>query len=72
MLFGITGDLAHKMTFPALYRLEARGLLDFPVVGVATSDITTGDVVGRARKSLDDAGEPITDAVFARLAARLA
>ncbi len=25
VIFGITGDLAKKMTFEALYRLEARG-----------------------------------------------
>ena len=31
--FGITGDLAKVMTFNSLYRLEARGLLDCPVVG---------------------------------------
>ena len=28
VIFGITGDLARKMTFRALYRLEARGELD--------------------------------------------
>ena len=27
VIFGITGDLAHKMTLPALYHLEKRGLL---------------------------------------------
>src|SRR5690606_2032627 len=35
VIFGITGDLAHKMTFRALYRLEGRGLLTVPVIGVA-------------------------------------
>ena len=30
VIFGITGDLARRMTFRALYRLERRGLLDFP------------------------------------------
>ena len=37
VIFGITGDLARRMTFPALYRLERRGLLDGPVIGVAES-----------------------------------
>jgi glucose-6-phosphate 1-dehydrogenase len=37
-IFGISGDLAKKMTFRALYRLEARGLLDTPIVGVAIDD----------------------------------
>ncbi len=30
VVFGITGDLARKMTFRALYRLERRKLLDCP------------------------------------------
>ena len=35
VIFGITGELARKMTFRSLYRLERRGLLGCPVVGVA-------------------------------------
>jgi len=35
VLFGVTGDLAHKMIFPALYALAKRGHLKVPVVGVA-------------------------------------
>ena len=31
VIFGVTGDLAHKMTFRALYRLERRSLLTGPV-----------------------------------------
>jgi glucose-6-phosphate 1-dehydrogenase len=37
VLFGATGDLAHKKIFPALYRMARRGALDVPVVGVAHS-----------------------------------
>ena len=36
--FGITGDLAKVMTFMSLYRLERRGLIDCPIVGVAVDD----------------------------------
>ncbi|MBV9319354.1 MAG: glucose-6-phosphate dehydrogenase, partial [Mycobacterium sp.] len=36
VIFGITGDLARKMTLRALYRLERRELLDCPVLGVAS------------------------------------
>ena len=32
--FGVTGDLAKKMTFVALYRLERAGRLDVPIIGV--------------------------------------
>ena len=35
VLFGVTGDLAHKMIFPALYALVKQGALDVPVIGVA-------------------------------------
>ena len=35
VLFGVTGDLAHKMIFPALYGMAKRGELSIPVIGVA-------------------------------------
>jgi glucose-6-phosphate 1-dehydrogenase len=35
VLFGVTGDLAHKMIFPALYAMTKRGTLKTPVIGVA-------------------------------------
>ena len=35
VLFGVTGDLAHKMIFPALYSMAKRGALTVPVIGVA-------------------------------------
>jgi glucose-6-phosphate 1-dehydrogenase len=38
VLFGATGDLARKKLFSALYRLEAQGRLELPVIGVARSD----------------------------------
>ncbi len=38
VVFGITGDLARRMTLPALYRLTAQGFLPCPVVGVGTPE----------------------------------
>jgi glucose-6-phosphate 1-dehydrogenase len=35
VLFGVTGDLAHKMIFPALYALAKKGELKVPIIGVA-------------------------------------
>ncbi|MBW4054692.1 MAG: glucose-6-phosphate dehydrogenase [Proteobacteria bacterium] len=35
VLFGVTGDLAHKKIFPALYAMAKRGVLTVPVIGVA-------------------------------------
>jgi glucose-6-phosphate 1-dehydrogenase len=71
VIFGITGDLARKMTFRALYRLERRGLLQCPVLGVASDDITKEELVNRARKAITDSGEEMDDKVFGRLADRL-
>ena len=50
LVFGITGDLAKVMTFRSLYRLEQRGLLDCPIVGVAVDDWTVDQLVERARE----------------------
>jgi glucose-6-phosphate 1-dehydrogenase len=72
VVFGITGDLARKMTFVSLYLLERRELLDLPVVGVAVDDWSVEQLRDHAREALADAGVEIDDAVFARLAARLA
>jgi glucose-6-phosphate 1-dehydrogenase len=71
VIFGITGDLAMKMTFRALYRLERRGLLDVPIVGVAGDDISLDQLVDRAREAIIKTGENLSEAVFARLARRL-
>ena len=35
VVYGVTGDLAHKMIFPALYAMAKRGTLNVPVIGVA-------------------------------------
>jgi glucose-6-phosphate 1-dehydrogenase len=71
VIFGITGDLARKMTFQALYRLERRGWLECPILGVASDDISRDDLVNRARAAIADAGEKIDDEVFDQLANRL-
>jgi glucose-6-phosphate 1-dehydrogenase len=71
VVFGITGDLAKVMTFHSLYRLEARGLLSCPIVGVAANDWTVDDLRQRARTSIEECGETIDEQVFARFAGRL-
>jgi glucose-6-phosphate 1-dehydrogenase len=71
VVFGITGDLAKVMTFHSLYRLEARGLLQCPIVGVAVDDWTVEQLVQRARESIEGTGEQVDPAVFDRFAARL-
>jgi glucose-6-phosphate 1-dehydrogenase len=70
-IFGISGDLAKKMTFRALYRLEAAGKLDVPIVGVAIDDWDDEKLREHAREAIGaTVGSPDED-VFARLAKRL-
>jgi glucose-6-phosphate 1-dehydrogenase len=71
VIFGITGDLARKMTFRSLYRLERRKLLKQPVIGVAVEDWQVEQLADRARESIQDAGENIDEAVFKRFVKRL-
>ncbi len=71
VIFGITGDLAKVMTFRSLYRLEARHLLDCPIIGVAVDDWNHDQLVARARESIVGTGEQLDEEVFARLAARM-
>src|ERR1044072_8660220 len=52
VVFGITGDLAKVMTFHSLYRLEARGLLDCPIVGGAFDHWKLQQPVQRARDTI--------------------
>ena len=71
VVFGITGDLARVMTFQSLYRLEARGLLDVPIVGVAVQDWTDDELREHARACIEACGETIDPGVWDRFAARL-
>src|SRR5690349_25048631 len=71
VIFGITGDLAKVMTFHSLYRLERRGLLNCPIVGVAVNDWSLDELRDHARTAIEDCGEHIDDEVFDRLSARL-
>ncbi len=71
VIFGITGDLARKMTLRSLYRLEHRGLLDCPIVGVAVDDWDVERLRAHAHEAVEAAGEKIQSSVFERLAARL-
>ncbi len=56
VLFGVTGDLAYKMIFPALYAMARRGVLKVPVIGVASSPWTRARLHARVRKSIRRSG----------------
>lgn len=71
VVFGITGDLAKKMTLRSLYRLERRCLLEVPVVGVAVDDWSVEKLREHAREAIAATGEAIDEDVFARFSKRL-
>ncbi|HEY7487785.1 MAG TPA: glucose-6-phosphate dehydrogenase [Streptosporangiaceae bacterium] len=71
VVFGITGDLAKVMTFRSLYRLEQRGLLSCPIVGVAVDDWSDERLREHARTVIEATGEDVDKVVFDRFAARL-
>jgi len=71
VIFGITGDLAKVMTFRSLYRLERRGLLDCPIVGVAGNDWTVEQLREHARECIEGTGETVDPEGFDRFAGRL-
>ena len=56
VLFGVTGDLAYKMIFPALYAMVKRGTLTVPVIGVAASEWNLSQLHKRVVDSIKRSG----------------
>jgi len=56
VLFGVTGDLAHKMIFPALYAMVKRGNLKVPVIGVALPKWSLARLHRRVTDSIERSG----------------
>ena len=71
VLFGATGDLAHKKIFAALHRLVKRGRLDIPVIGVAHCPWDHEKLAERARDGIEKFGGGVDEEAFAALARRL-
>ena len=71
VIFGITGDLAKKMTYDALYDLEMHGTLKVPIIGVAIDDFTTEQLVERMEESVRAAEKPFDEKIFKSLADRV-
>jgi glucose-6-phosphate 1-dehydrogenase len=67
VLFGISGDLARKKLFGALYNLQKRGRLGVPVIGVASSAWTDDELRQHARDALVAAGVDADPAVLGEL-----
>jgi glucose-6-phosphate 1-dehydrogenase len=71
VIFGITGDLAQKKTFQALYRLEARGRLQCRIIGVARNTWTDERLRTRASEAIDATVDDPDPEVVDRLEARM-
>jgi glucose-6-phosphate 1-dehydrogenase len=56
VLFGVTGDLAHKMIFPALYAMVKRGALKVPVIGAAFPNWSLERLRNRVTDSIKRSG----------------
>jgi glucose-6-phosphate 1-dehydrogenase len=67
VFFGATGDLAHKMIFPALQALVKGGRLNLPVIGVAKAGWGLDQLRARARDSLEKFGGGLDPVAFAKL-----
>ncbi|MGE5745939.1 MAG: glucose-6-phosphate dehydrogenase [Solirubrobacterales bacterium] len=75
VIFGVTGDLAKKMTLKALYDLTANGTLQVPVIGVARNDWSDEDLHRHAREAIEARvgarHDEFDDNVFKRFTQRL-
>jgi glucose-6-phosphate 1-dehydrogenase len=71
VVFGATGDLAHKKIFPALYTMCRRGALKVPVIGVASSKWSVEQLRARARASVGQAGGEVDSPALDRLLSAL-
>ncbi len=71
VLFGATGDLARKMLFPALYRLEEQGTIEQRIIGVALDqwdrDRFASHVAYAVTAAVPDADPAVRDRLVARL-----
>ena len=67
VLFGVTGDLAHKLIFPALYAMVKQGVLTVPVIGVAFPKWSLAQLHARVKDSLQKSGGIDDRKAFERL-----
>ncbi len=69
VLFGVTGDLARKKIFPALYAMAKHNLLTVPIVGVASSDWSLEQLRAHAKDCIEQSGSIDDPAALTRLLA---
>jgi glucose-6-phosphate 1-dehydrogenase len=71
VVFGITGDLARRMTLPALYRLAEQGLLTCPVIGVGRRPLRDDELAEHTREAVTDAVEAVDEKALSDLLGRM-
>ena len=71
VIFGISGDLAKKMTFQSLYRMERREEIACSIVGVAIDDWSDEALRDHAKRSIEDQIDDVDSAILDRLLDRL-
>src|SRR5665213_4254151 len=70
VIFGVTGDLAHRLVIPALYNLAATNLLPdkFCIVGITRKAMSSDALRDSLMKGLRQfATRPVDDAIAKRL-----
>ena len=72
VVFGITGDLARRMTLPALYRLTEQGILGCSVIGVGRRPMREDELAEHAKRAITSAVRDVDETVLSELLSRLA
>jgi glucose-6-phosphate 1-dehydrogenase len=70
VIFGVTGDLAHRLVIPALYNLAANDLLpdDFCIVGIARKGMSSEELTASLKQGLHQfATRKVDEAIAERL-----
>jgi glucose-6-phosphate 1-dehydrogenase len=73
VLYGATGDLAHRLVLPAFFRLAIAGLLpkDWRLVGNGRGDVSHEDFQGRVQESLEEFGPKPSEGPWDEVRSRL-
>jgi glucose-6-phosphate 1-dehydrogenase len=71
VIFGISGDLARKMTFQSLYRMERRGEIACRIIGVAIDEWTDDDLRSHAREAIEKELDDVDGGTLTKLLERL-
>jgi glucose-6-phosphate 1-dehydrogenase len=73
VLYGATGDLAHRLVLPAFYRLAMAGLLpeDWRMIGEGRGHVTDEEFQEEVRKTLEEFGPKPSEGPWDQVCSRL-